>query len=119
ADGVVDLREERGPVSLEVVEDRVRDGLRIRAEERRFVRQIQRDTAVFFPERLDAAPDDLAGCAERVEIARRVVVDARGEDLALEDRRRQRVALQRVDGIEQRVEAAALLRRILPARQEA
>ena len=42
---------------------------------REVVGQIERDAAVAIAERLDAAPDHLAGGGERVEIGRRVAVD--------------------------------------------
>jgi len=45
-------------------------------------------------ERFDPAPDHLAGGAERVEIGRAVAGDARGQDLVLQGRGRQRRALQ-------------------------
>ena len=67
--------------------------------------EVQRDAAVALAERLDADPDDFAGRHDRVEIRRVVDVEARRQDLGLEDRRRQRRALQLLDGVEQRVGA--------------
>ena len=74
---------------------------------REVVGQVQRDAAVALAERLDADPDDLAGCRDRIEIGRIVAVDPRRQDLGLENRRGQRCALQLIDGVEQRVGAAA------------
>ena len=67
--------------------------------------EVQRDAAVAIADRLDADPDDFSGRRHRVEIGRVVVLDPRRQDLRLENRRRERGALQLLDGVEQRIGA--------------
>src|SRR5205085_5282466 len=76
--------------------------------------EVKRDTTSASAEWLDADPDDLARGAERVEIGRLVIVDARGEDFVFEDRRRERIALNRFECFEDAVESAAASRHALP-----
>ena len=66
--------------------------------------QVEREAAVVLAERLDAAPHDLAGRGQRVEIGRLIALDARRQDLGLENRREERRALQVLDRVEQRIE---------------
>ncbi len=80
--------------------------------------QIQRDPAVALAERLDTNPDHFARCGHRVEIRRIVDVDPCRQDLGFQDRRRQRRALQLLDGVEQRVGAIPPLDDPLPRRRE-
>jgi hypothetical protein len=47
---------------------------------REVIRQVERDAAVAFAERLEAAPDDFASSEERVEVRALIVLDARGQD---------------------------------------
>ena len=112
AHGRLDLMEERCAVRAEVRRRSrlapCRPAVRGHVQQRQVIREIDRDPPVLLAQWLDAHPDDLARRAERVEIGRLVVGDARGEDLALEDRRRHREALQRLDHFQQRVETAAL-----------
>ena len=81
--------------------------------------QIQRDAAVAFAERFEAAPDDFAGGEQRVEVRALIVFDARRQDFRFDARCRQRRALQRFDDVEQRVEALARTRQALPCGDEA
>ena len=78
------------------------------------IRQIEREAAVPFAERFETAPDDLTCGGQRIEIARVVAFDPGRQDLGLEDRRRQRRALKRLDRVEQRVEAGAAADDTLP-----
>ncbi len=70
------------------------------------IRQVQRDAPVALAKRLDADPDHLAGCHQRVEHVGLVVGDARRQDLAFEHRGRNGRALQLLDRVEQRFEPA-------------
>ena len=132
ADRVVQRPEERRAAVAQQLEDRrlafrevvVRpaaglspDRLR-RQQPRQMIGEVQRDAAVALAERLDADPDDFAGRRDRVEIGRIVAVDPRRQDLGLEDRRRQRRALQLLDRVEQRVGAAPPPDDPLPRRRE-
>src|SRR5258708_2639722 len=87
-------------------------------QQRKVIGEVERDTAIAVAKRLDAGPDDLAGGAERVEIGRFVAVNARGQDLRLEDRGRQRSTLQRFDHFEEPFEPAAFLGYELPVVDE-
>ena len=69
--------------------------------------EVERDAAVAFAERLEAAPDDFAGGEQRVEVRALIAFDARGQNLRFDARCRQRRALQRFDDVEQRVETLA------------
>ncbi len=74
---------------------------------RQVVGQVERDAAVALADGLDAHPGHLAGSDQRVEVARRVALHARREDLALQHRGRQGAALQPLDHVEHRVEPRA------------
>ena len=71
------------------------------------VGEVEGDAAVAFADGIDAAPDDFAGSDEGIEIGGRIAGDAGGEDLRFEQRGGEGCALQRFDGVEQGVEAAA------------
>ena len=72
--------------------------------------EIEGDAAVVFAERFDSAPDDFAGGDQRVEIAGRIICDARGR-ISRSTRDAGSGAPCRIfDRVEQRVEAAARLR---------
>ena len=121
---LVQRGEERRAVLAEVIDDGLLARLEVgkdggAPQPREGVGEVQREPAVAIAERLDAAPDDFAGGGQRVEIGGVVALDARREDLALEDRRRQRRALQVLDRIEQRVEAGAPPDDALPGGEEA
>jgi hypothetical protein len=82
------------------------------------VGEVQRDAAIALAERLDADPDDLAGRGDGIEIGGIVAIDARGENLGLENRRRERRALELFDGVEQRIGALPPLDDALPGGAE-
>jgi hypothetical protein len=87
---LVQRGEERRAVIAQVIDDghlaRFEVGEDGRAPEaREAVGEIHREPAVAFAERLHAAPDDLSCGGQRVEIGGVVALDARREDLALED----------------------------------
>ena len=82
------------------------------------VGQIERDAAVAIAERLDADPHDLSRRHQRVEVSRRVVGDARRQDVELEERRDERHALQLLDRIEQPVETRPHAADAVPRREE-
>ncbi len=77
------------------------------------------DPPVPLAERFDAGPDDLACGDERVEVRRLVPLEPGRQDLALENRGGQRQPLQRLDHVEQGVEAAPRARHALPLREQA
>src|SRR5438874_11748401 len=81
--------------------------------------EIERDAAVALAERLDADPHHLAGCGDGVEVRWIVDVDPRRQNLRLENRRRERRALQLLDRVEQRVSAVTTPHDALPRRREA
>ena len=117
--------EERGAVSLQIRERSPPIVLRpsLAAGGRRpqawhVVGEIKRDAAVSFAERLDADPDDLARGHQRVEHRRLIVCDARRQDISLEDRGGERRALQLLDRVEQRLEAATHASRCRATRRE-
>ena len=87
-------------------------------ELRDVVGQVEREPAIVLPERFEPAPHDLARSRQRVEIRRLVALDARRQDLGLENRRDERRALQPLDRIEQRIEAGAPAHDALPVRDE-
>jgi hypothetical protein len=76
----------------------------------------QRDAPIALADRLDAGPGHFARGNQRIEAGRRILRNARRQDRALDQRRRQRRALQTFDRIEQRVEIsmAAAPRRSSP-----
>ena len=102
-------RKERGPVSCQMVDNQAlaigqigrRTGL---SKLRDVVGQVEREAPIVFAEGLEAAPDDLAGSRQGIEVGRLIPFDPSRQDLGLEDRRDERRALQVLDGIEQRVE---------------
>jgi hypothetical protein len=71
------------------------------------IRQVERQSAVAVAEGLDADPHHLASGDQQIEVPGAVAFDARREDVGLEHRRRDRGALQLLDGIEQGIEAGA------------
>ncbi len=83
------------------------------------VGEVERNAAVAFAEGIDAAPDDFAGGDEGIEVGGRVAGEASGENLRFEQRGGQRRALQRLDSVEQGVEAATALQNALPVGLEA
>ena len=85
---------------------------------RQVIGQVERDAAVAIAERLDADPRHLARAEQRVELRRRVVGDARRQDLVLEERGDERHALQLLDRVEQRVEPAARAADAVPRGEE-
>src|SRR5688572_18068806 len=87
-------------------------------QQREVIGEVDRNPAVAIAQWLEADPDDLAGRAERVEIGWLVVLDARREDLALENRRGHGEALQRFDDFENRVESMPASHDALPVREE-
>ncbi len=87
-------------------------------EQRLALGPVERDAPVARADRLEAAPDDLAGGAERVEIPGPVAVDARGQDARLERRRDERAALELSDHREQGVAPAPGARHALPVEQQ-
>ena len=91
-------------------------GRRSRAD---VVGQVEREPAVPVAERLDAAPHDFARRGQRVEIGRVVALDARREDLALEDRGGHRRALQVLDRSSSASRPGAPPDDALPAREQA
>ena len=93
--------------------------MRGRREERGAVGQVERDAPVRRAERLEAAPDDLARRQQGVQVRGPVALDARRKDFGLEGGRRNRIALELLDGGEKRLEAGARLRDALPRREEA
>ena len=82
------------------------------------VGEVQRDAAIALAERLDADPDDLAGRGDGIKIRGIQPIDARRENLGLENRRRERGALELFDGIEQRIRAVPALDDPLPGGAE-
>ena len=108
ADRRAQLREERRTAPHEVLADGVVDRLRgavLRrtgaGEQIDPVAAVERDAAVVAAERAAADPDDLAGRPELVEQARGVAGDPGAQDVALEDRRRDRDALELGDDLDQ------------------
>ena len=98
---------ERGPARFEVRQDHggqppalLRRGRR-RQEQREPVGAIQRDPAVVLAQAPLPHPQHLAGGAQLVEQAGRVVAHAGGQDLALQHAGRQRQALQLGDDLGQ------------------
>ena len=81
--------------------------------------QVEREPPVVLAERLESAPHDLTGRGQRVEIGRLIALDARRQDLGLENRRDERRALQALDRIEQRVQPRSPADDALPVRDEA
>ena len=75
-----------------------------RREERVVPREVQGDAPIARADRLDAAPDDLAGGSEEIEIGRLEGPDARGKDVAGERARRDGRALQLLDDREEGIE---------------
>jgi hypothetical protein len=80
--------------------------------------EIERDAAVAIAERFDADPHHLTRRGDRVEVRGIVDVQTRGQDLGLEDRRRQRRSLELFDRVEQRVGAVTALDDALPGGDE-
>ena len=116
---------ERGAARLQVRHDRggqppalVRRGGR-RQEQREPVGAVQGDPAVVLAQAPLPHPQHLAGRAELVEQAGRVVAHAGGQDLALQHARRQRQALQLGDDLGQAARAAGRPADAVPAGQEA
>ena len=85
---------------------------------REVIGQVERDAAVPLAQRLDAAPDDFTAGGQGVEVGGVVPLDARRENLALEDRRRQGCALQVLDRVEQRVQSQPPADDALPRRDQ-
>src|SRR5439155_23023858 len=81
--------------------------------------QVERDAPVARAHRLDAAPDQLAGGEEHVQIAGPQLLDARREDFSLERAGHERRALDLLDRAEQRIEPAPGPREALPVGEEA
>ncbi len=73
-------------------------------QRRQRIGQVQRDAAVALAERFHADPRDLARGRERVEVPGAIALDARRQDLGLEQRGGERRPLQALDDVEQRVE---------------
>jgi len=71
------------------------------------VGQVERDTAVGRAERLDPAPDDLAGGTEEIEVGGAIARDASRKDLALQSGGGQRAPLKLLDRREERIESLA------------
>ncbi len=92
-------------------------------QQRQLVGEKQRDAAVALADRLYAGPRHFAGGDERVEPGGRVIGNARGQNRSLQQRSRQRCALQVFNRIEQRVEmrrtAAPRRQQSLPVSEEA
>ena len=80
--------------------------------------EIERDAAVALAEPLEPHPHHLARRHQRVEHRRAVVGDARREDVAFQHRGRHRGALELLDRVEQRLEAAPLRPDPLPRHHE-
>ena len=122
---LVERGEERRAFRSEVIDDRplalgdVDLPPAASAEPRQVIGQVERQPSVAIADRLDAAPDDFARGAQRIEIGGLVALDARRQDLGFEDRRRQRRALQVLDRVEQRIEAGRRRTSALPAGQQA
>src|SRR5260221_3376905 len=97
----MDLGEERRAVCAEVVDDRRLGRFTKTVKQGEAIGEIEGNAAIALAEGLQADPDDLTGGAERVEVAGAVLADARGENLALEDRCRERIALHGFDRVQQ------------------
>jgi len=95
---------EKKRATLRVTPAELGFGLWRAPETREMIRQIERDAAVARAQRLDADPGHLTCRHQRVEHGGLEVLDARGQHFALQDRGRDRRALQLFDGIEQRLE---------------
>ena len=67
-------------------------------------------------ERIESAPHNFARGDQRVEIGRRILLQARRQNRRLHQRCRQRRSLQVFDRVEQRIKAAPLLKHALPVR---
>ena len=67
--------------------------------------KVQRHAAVALTERFYTHPENLTGRRQRVQPLGRILVQPGAEDVVLEERRRQRGALQLLDHVEQRVRA--------------
>ena len=89
-----------------------------RREQPHAVAEEQPDPTVVGAERARADPDELARRAQLVEHARPVAVDARGQHVAFEHRRRDRDALQLFERLDERVGAAPAPADALPRAQE-
>ena len=74
--------------------------------------------AVAIAERLDAEPHDLARAHQHIEVGGTIALHAGRQHVGFEHRCRQRRALQLLDRVEQRVEAAARPHHALPHRRQ-
>ncbi len=83
------------------------------------VGEIERDAAVAAADRIDSAPDQLAGREEHVQVAGPERLDPRSQHLAVQRARDQRSSLELLDGGEERIDPAARPRDPLPVHQEA
>ncbi len=116
----LDLRKEGRAVRTQVVDDLTlqRRELCLTVSMRNMVCEIESDASVALAKRFHAHPYDLSSRAQCVEIRRPVIFDPRRQDLALEQRRRDRISLQRFDCFQQCFESPSLARHSLPGEQQ-
>ena len=124
ARGLVQRRKERRAVLLEMLEDaRSRSGSSrqrgLAAQFADVIGQVEREPPVVLAKRLESAPHDLAGRRQRVEIGWLIALDARRQDLGLENRRDEGRPCKPLDRIEQRVQPRSPADDALPVGDEA
>ena len=115
---------ERRAVPCEVLADRdvERTGRRLlrrrRREEPHLVADVKRDAAVVGPECSGSDPHQVAARAQLVQVHRTEPTDTGGQDVVLQDRRRDGGALQASDRVHQGVRTGRRRHESLPRRQE-
>ena len=126
ADAALDRREERRSVTREVVEDarfergrlafcgRLGPHAEWTVKQRQMVGEVKSDPPVTLPQWLHAGPDDLSCRAQRVEVGGAIVLDARRENLGLQDGGGQSNPLDGLDDFEKSLQPPALARDSLP-----
>ena len=90
-----------------------------RQQQRQRLTEIESDSSIAVADLLHSHPHHAARRHHGIQIARPIVGNTRGQNLALQIGNQQRRALQALDGIEQRIHSAAANRRPLPAGGEA